>query len=207
LDIARLIGSPGDDVLVGTPTYGKLFGDNFVTRANYFDAVHATAGSGGFDVAKLYDSAGDDQFVGRPAFARIAGEGFAVRAKSFDKVTAWARAGGHDAVYLHGTGKDDHLRCGDEEFALWGQGFFNRARAFEEIHTEGWSAPAETSGSDGATGEDRAETAGLPATPYLAVAVSFHGADDARAHGVHGNNEDRTADAADILFALMETWV
>ena len=53
-DVAWLYDSPGNDTLAVAATETTLSGRGFSNRARFFDEVHASSQSGGYDVAVLY---------------------------------------------------------------------------------------------------------------------------------------------------------
>lgn len=146
-DVARLEGSPGDDIGVGKVDWFKLFGDEFYLRAKYFEVVFAEAGAG-TDVGEIYDSEADDVVTMRPGDVTLFGPGFSQTLEAFDYVHAYAKGGGHDAAHLYGdryTGRETYTRA-------FGGGTVNRAKLFEEMsaNRERVNAPVYTA-VDGTT--------------------------------------------------------
>ncbi|RMF96114.1 MAG: hypothetical protein D6741_11075 [Planctomycetota bacterium] len=84
VDVAELFDSPGDDRFIAKPTYGRLFSDDYVVRAKFFDYVHAYAGEGN-DTATLYAAAAAS-VEWYPVFTKVTDVTGLRRAKYFDAV-------------------------------------------------------------------------------------------------------------------------
>src|SRR5205823_2036731 len=69
-DAAYLFDGPGDDTLIGTPTYTTLSGPGFRLTASGFPMVSAFASSG-TDAAYLFDGPATDLFVGTPTYSYL----------------------------------------------------------------------------------------------------------------------------------------
>lgn len=84
-DRAIFVDSVEDETFIATPTHATWENSTNRHRANGFDIVIGSGGSGN-DIAHLYDSAGDDFFFGHAAYARMTGEGYRNTANGFDNV-------------------------------------------------------------------------------------------------------------------------
>ncbi|GAB6165216.1 hypothetical protein JCM19992_12160 [Thermostilla marina] len=85
IDVAELFDSPGDDRFIATPIYGRLFSDDYVVRAKFFDYVHAYA-SEGIDTATLYAASVAASVDRYRLFTKITDVAGLRRAKYFDAV-------------------------------------------------------------------------------------------------------------------------
>jgi hypothetical protein len=117
-DVAKLVGSQGDDTFVATPDQARLLGEGFFNRAVGFRYASADGGLGD-DVAKLYGSAADDTLVATPEQSKLYGAGFHNRALSFEEIHARADEGGYDRAYLDDSRWDDFLEAGKQSVRLF----------------------------------------------------------------------------------------
>jgi len=108
---------PAGDLVVMTPDYTRITGNNYVARAKFFDFVHAYSANGGFDTAKLYGSAGNDVLTATPEFSRLKGPGFYNRAKFFERVEVYG-GGGYDTGDVWDSPGVDHLQANSLEALL-----------------------------------------------------------------------------------------
>ena len=153
-DVAYMYDSPGNDTLTGKPTFARLVGDGFLTRAKFFDSVQAIATGGGYDVASLIDSGGNETFTATPDESRLDGSTFSLVATSFDSVHGYARFGGYDVAHLFDSPGDDTF-IGQPTFAkMIGDGFFLRAKFFDAVHAYAKAGGTDTALLYGSAGND-----------------------------------------------------
>src|SRR5262249_41662837 len=100
-DRAFLYDSPGNDTLVGAPTYVSLSGPGYSSTVTGFAQVTTTATTGA-DQALLLDGSGDDVFRSTAASSYLEGSGFLNTVTGFAQVSAAAGAGGTDQALLYG---------------------------------------------------------------------------------------------------------
>lgn len=102
IDVALLRDSAGDDTLIATPLYSKLFNrDEYYNLALYFDEVTAVATrNGARDRAYLFDSPGDDHLDAVGNLAELTTPTAVIRAYDFGWVTAISSKGGRDTKHV-----------------------------------------------------------------------------------------------------------
>ena len=124
-DTATLVGSPGNDKLISTPTYVQLQGDNFYSYASGFDVVDVAAAGGSDNVGYFYDSTGRDEVHGDSMttavdyfFDILTGFNANVITHGFQRIYADFRQGGNDLIELM-----DDLLGGDRFFGSGAGGY------------------------------------------------------------------------------------
>lgn len=132
-DTAVLTDSPGDDTLVVTPAFAKVYGNDYLTRAKFFSNVQVVGSGEGFDAARFYDSTGDDSVLIDIAESSISGPGYTRSVVGFDQVAAYSREGGADTAVLNDTPGDDTFVAQIDSASLDGSGFLGLAYGFGDV--------------------------------------------------------------------------
>jgi hypothetical protein len=141
-DTASLYDGPGNNVLLGTPTYATLSGPNFSNTASGFAQVSAFAARGS-DTAYLFDPAGNGLFIGTPTYSYFQVGNSLNIVSGFQSVRG-SSSGSDLALLFDSTGND--LFVGTQSYSyLGGGGFLNLVAGFTQVR-----------GSSAAGGQDAA---------------------------------------------------
>jgi len=138
------------DTFVGTPEYGRIYGDGFDHRVVGFRRVTAMSSGAGdlgtlaldADVAELRDSSGADLLEATPDDAKLTFGGLEdnfVQAIGFREVHAFGSDDGQTdtAVLEDEPGQRDRFRAWPTEAKMFGLGFYNRAKGFDDVQASG----------------------------------------------------------------------
>ena len=175
-DTAVLSDSPGDDTLVTSPVFAKIYGDGFLTRAKFFPDVEIMA-SEGFDAARLYDSEGNDEAVIAPAESTISGPDYTRQVRGFDRVVAYSQEGGLDVASLYDTPGNDSFVAQVGAATLVGDEFLGYAYAFGDVRVHATAGGNDTAILYDSTGADElrsyANASSISGAGYFVRAEAF----------------------------------
>lgn len=152
-DTAVLSDSPGDDTLVTSPMFAKIYGEGFLTRAKFFPTIEIVA-SEGFDAARLYDSEGNDEAVIAAAESTISGPDYARQVRGFDRVVAYSQEGGLDVASLYDTPGNDSFVAQVGAATLVGDEFLGYAYGFGDVRVHATAGGIDTATLYDSTGAD-----------------------------------------------------
>jgi hypothetical protein len=141
-DTAELTDSAGDDRLVATDQFMKLFGDGFFVRAKLFEQVHGYARNGGNDSALLYGTAEAETYRATDQWGKLIGSDYLWRAKFFDSVKVVGK-GGYDRAYLYDSPGNDFLDATPKTATLTTPTSLNTVQDFDWVR-----ASSENGGTD-----------------------------------------------------------
>jgi hypothetical protein len=147
LDLARLVGSEGNDAFFATDSRATLEGEGYFYSVSGFSNVRATAGDGGNDTAVLRDTAGNERLTANWNLVTFFVNGQVNQAEGFDQVRA-VSTGGNDLAVLNDSAGDDFFRSAPTFAYLAGDEFRNIANGFQRV------IAYSTEGFDRATAKD-----------------------------------------------------
>ncbi len=130
--MARIYDSPGDDLLVATPTSVTLQSNAFSQTTLGYSRTNIFARDG-FDSATLVGSAEVDTFAAQTTSSSITGSGYAHYAYAFDMVVAES-GGGADIANLYDSNGDDLFLATSTSATFSGVGFRYTANAFSRVN-------------------------------------------------------------------------
>ncbi len=175
-DTAVLSDSPGDDTLVTSPVFAKIYGDGFLTRAKFFPSVEVLA-SEGFDAARMYDSEGNDEAVIAAAESTMSGPDYARQVRGFDRVVAYSQEGGMDVASIYDTPGNDTFVAQVGAATLVGDEFLGYAYGFGDVRAHATAGGIDTATLYDSTGADElrsyANASSISGSGYFARAEFF----------------------------------
>jgi hypothetical protein len=156
-ETAYLFDGPGNDTLIGTPTYVTLSGPGFSNTAAGFATTSAFA-STSQDAAYLFDGSSNDLFIGTPTYSYFQVGASLNIVSGYTSVRGSSSGGSDLALLFDGAGNDIFVGYATYSY-LGGTGFLNLVAGFAEVRG------SSTAGQDAAYVYDSARDDLFRSTP------------------------------------------
>ncbi len=131
-DAAVVSATTGDDVVVGSLSWLRAYGNGYSNFIHGFQSATVNAGEGN-DAFYFKDSASDDQVIMRSGSASIDNATHSVSLNQFETQVVNSVNGGHDSLEMYDSNLDDTLLSKEDFTSMQNSQTFHRATGFGQL--------------------------------------------------------------------------